>query len=1356
MPILASSMYVNAYGKTGGVVVVESALPLESVTAGEDAFIVKYNTSGRALWSARIGSLSSDFGYGIVADSTGNVYVAGAGGGTNEPIGVYNSDGSMFPQMIQTTSSRDGFIVKYDTSGVVQWVTKIGGSSTTQFIQGISIDSSGNVYVIGFSIGTTIAFNSNGTAFSPSLANAGGNDVFIAKYDANGFVQWIARVASVGDDRGNAIATDSGGNVYVTGQCGDGLTTVAYNSDTTAFAPTIATSGADAFIVKYDTSGFAQWITGIGSSGSDQGLGIASDASGNIYVSGSGGGVVTAFNADATAFSPTLANAGGTDAFIVKYNTSGFVQWAARLSSTAADQGTGVTVDPSSDVYIVTFTGSAVVTVFNADGTAFGTLSNSGGGDICIAKYNTSGVVQWIAKVATSNADAGYAIASDSGGNVYITGYCGSDRVATAFNADGTAFGTTLQSGGGRDAFIAKYNSSGAVQWFTRLASTSNDEGRALTIDSNSNIYATGVFVGSRFSIYGQSTSLFSTLANAGGTDAFVVKYNPSGSPQWIGRVASTDSDTGYGITTDSAGNVYVTGGGSSTLGGTVTAYNSDGTAFATTLGIAGGEDAFIVKYNASGFVQWVARVGATGVDTGFAVSTDSSNNIYIVGYCRGVVTTAFNSDGTAFSPIIPNGGLSDIFAVKYNSNGFVQWLTRVSSTGTDIGYAIASDISGNSYVTGRVGGTITAYNFDGSAFPTTVPDTPLVKYNTTGSVEWIAYIISLGNDYAWALDTDLSGNVYITCQGGSPPQDFYNSDGTLGMTLSAAGAGALDVSIAKYNASGFVQWVARVASGTTDIGFAIATDSSGNVYIGGQNNGTATAFNADGTAFGRTILGGGFIVKYNTNGVVQWVVNTPGIVLGLATDSSGNVYACAQFGTATTNVTFTSSNRETFASVFGSASLVKYDTNGIGQWVQVVRGTGVVATTRSVGVDSFGNSYITGNSASGQTLQVYNTDTTPYKILNGNGLLDTFVVKYSPTTIPQWAAKIASTANDRGFAITTDLSGNVYVTGEGGSAEVIVYNADGTAFSPTLTNGGGGDAFIVKYNTSGVVQWVARVSSSNSDIGYAITTDSSGNVYVTGQGAQATVTAFNSDTTAFATTLPNAGTGDAFIVKYDTSGFVQWVARVASTAQDIGRAIATDSSGNVYVSGSGGGVVTAFNADATAFSPTLANAGGTDAFIVKYNTSGFVQWVARVSANGADIGYAIAATPAGDVYMTGQAGTAVTAKSSDGTVFATTIGNAGAGDAFVVKYNTGGFVQWVARVASTGADVGTGIAVDTGDSVYVLGYGPATITAFSSNGIAFSPTLANLGGNDIFLVKYNASGIVQWNVRIASTGSDI
>ena len=213
------------------------------------------------------------------------------------------------------------------------------------------------------------------------------------------------------------------------------------------------------------------------------------------------------------------------------------------------------------------------------------------------------------------------------------------------------------------------------------------------------------------------------------------------------------------------------------------------------------------------------------------------------------------------------------------------------------------------------------------------------------------------------------------------------------------------------------------------------------------------------------------------------------------------------------------------------------------------------------------------------------------------------------------WAAQIAgtTTSGDIGNAIATDSSGNVLVTGYYGAA-LTLYNQGGTA-GTTLPFTGGNDCFIAKYSSAGAVVWAARIASVGADIGYGIATDSSGNVLVTGV-YNAALTLYNQGPSGTAgTTLPFTVGNDVFVAKYSSAGAVVWAAQIASAGNDIGNAIATDSSGNVFVTGRYGAALTMYNTGGTT-GTTLPWTGSSDGFVVKYNPDGYITAPTPASSN--------------------------------------------------------------------------------------------------------------------------------------------
>jgi len=163
-------------------------------------------------------------------------------------------------------------------------------------------------------------------------------------------------------------------------------------------------------------------------------------------------------------------------------------------------------------------------------------------------------------------------------------------------------------------------------------------------------------------------------ISNSGRTDAFVIKFNSSDTKQWTKKLGTAQNDLANGVATDSSGNFYVTG---------FTYQHLDGNTS------AGNADLFVVKYNSSGTKQWTNQLGTSSNDKANGVATDSSGNVYVAGGTYGGL------DGNTGS------GVNDLFVVKYNSSGTKQWTNQLGSSSRDYANDVATDSSGNVYVTG-------------------------------------------------------------------------------------------------------------------------------------------------------------------------------------------------------------------------------------------------------------------------------------------------------------------------------------------------------------------------------------------------------------------------------------------------------------------------------------------------------------------------------------------------------------------------------------------------------------------------------------------------------------------------------
>ena len=342
----------------------------------------------------------------------------------------------------------------------------------------------------------------------------------------------------------------------------------------------------------------------------------------------------------------------------------------------------------------------------------------------------------WIATLGGTSDEYFFTGLVDNSGNSYFAGY------------------TTSAGAGSADLLLAKYNSSGVIQWQKTLGGTSGElqsSGKMISFDSSNNIYTLGR----------------TNSTGAGNYDALIVKYNSSGVIQWQKTLGGTGGDNDGSITLDSSDNFYVTG-------------NTNSTG-------AGGYDAFIVKYNSSGVIQWQKTLGGTGAEYSRSIQVDNSGNVYIVG-------------STQFEGLI----------AKYNSSGVIQWQKTFGGTGNQFFVDSILDSSGNIYVVGY--GQIVSGN--DRAF--------IVKYNSSGVIQWQRSLSSAGVNRFLGVTVDSSGDVYAV--GTSNP----------------TGIPPILILVAKYNSSGVIQWQRTLSSSDStsiDAAFTVNLDGLGSMYISGYHS---------------------------------------------------------------------------------------------------------------------------------------------------------------------------------------------------------------------------------------------------------------------------------------------------------------------------------------------------------------------------------------------------------------------------------------------------------------------------------------------------------------------------------------
>jgi hypothetical protein len=408
-----------------------------------------------------------------------------------------------------------------------RWSRRFGDASDDR-AQAVTVDDSGNVAVTGHFNGTTdFGGGSISSYVHPNLGST--TDVFVAAYSPSGAYRWGRAIGNDGCEEGKGIATDSTGNVLVTGYQGSYM--MDYGGGMQA-----SVSYNDIFIAKYSSAGAWVWSRTVGGYGYDQGNSIAADGSGNALVTGYFGKGIT-YDIGVNFGGGSLFSAGAYDVFLVKYSPTGQHVWSKRFGSTGTDVGMAVGVDAADNVYVAgTFEGSVDF--------GGGSLTSAGLRDIFVLKYSAAGQHLWSKRFGSSGDDVVYGLAVDPAGDVVLSG---------KFQGSVSFGGTNLTSAGGDDVFLAKISGvSGGHVWSKRFGSTSQDIATGVAVDGFGNVAVTGYFAGSVDFGGGALTSV--------GTDVFAAKYNSSGAHLWSRRFGGADTQMGDGVAASPAGDVTIAG----------------------------------------------------------------------------------------------------------------------------------------------------------------------------------------------------------------------------------------------------------------------------------------------------------------------------------------------------------------------------------------------------------------------------------------------------------------------------------------------------------------------------------------------------------------------------------------------------------------------------------------------------------------------------------------------------------------------------------------------------------------------------------------------------------------------------
>ena len=1070
----ASGNVFIAYSSTGSV-------SGGSNVGNYDIIIAKYNTYGVLQWLRQYPALNTSsadtWPCHMAIDLSGNIYVTYQSGGSVSG-GSYVSWG-------------DIVVAKIDTNGSIQWIQQqpTFNTSSGDRSPSLCVDKLSNVYLSYFNdnVGTV----PGGTS---------GTYLIVAKFNSNGALQWAKQnTFSTGqltlDPR---ITADGLSNVYI----------VFHVSGTVSGGQLLG--GSDIVVMKMSTIGDTLWIKQVApiNTGANEVVAdIVTDRLSNlgeIYITYTTGGTVSGGT-----------NRGSNDIVVGKLNTSGNVLWLrqyGQMNTTGTDQNSHIVMDSSSNLYLT----------YLVNGTVSGGL-NSGSGDTAIAKLDSAGNLLWVKQQELMNSAGNEVnpwIGIDASGNIYITG-----------QTSGTLSGGTYL--GNQDIFLFKMsqhvlsappsftvsvvpgNLQASLTWTSPPTVLVNPITQyVITSNRGTNVTVNGeTFSATITNLIGEGASYVFTVTavNSMGstpiTASAVSIYALPAAPSVSGVGQNTQVTLGW--TVPSAGDSPIT---SYTISWTSASGNgsinvNDPTSTSAVIGsLTNG-----TLYTFSVYANTLVGVGNTG--TANVTPSTTPNNPTVLVYAgrkysemllditcvtggaaiiNYTVTVSpggrvVSFPGTARYVSIENLDPSAAYSfsvVARNINGssgatatgsffpsaelhYLDWIKQypaLNTTGGDVGAHCGLDASGNVYIVWEGGGTVSGGISRGSV------DIVVAKLNPNGDILWTRQqhvMNTTGNDYVPRIAVSPNGAIHIayqtqgTASGGTNLGSFNN-----------------DIVVLKMDTNGNTLWVRQnpiLNTAGSDVSPSIGIDSSGNVYVTYQTNGSVSS----GLLIGNDDIA---LIKFNSDGASQWVrqfaaLNTTSSDRAprLVVDSSGNSYiAYFSFGTVSSGI----------RNANDDIVVTKIDTDANVLWVRQQQSMNTSATdsSPSMGIDPSGNLYVSYNS---------------YGTVSGGtflGGIDIITFKMDNNGTLQWVKQyrdVNTTASESAPQLTVDASGNSY----------IAYQTSGAVSGGLLLGTGQNTDIVVhKLDTNGNLMWVKQQDIMNTglrDERVAIVSDASGSIYV-------------------------------------------------------------------------------------------------------------------------------------------------------------------------------------------------------------------------------------------------------------------
>ncbi len=445
--------------------------------------------------------------------------------------------------------------------------------------------------------------------------------------------------------------------------------------------------------------------------------------------------------------------------------------WATYYGGSLDDELNSICVDGQDNIFITGHTQSLDFPTQQFAGAFWQATNLSGNQDIILVKFNRYGQRLWSTYYGGTYWDWANSICADSQDNIYITGKTNSNNFPTQYLATAYWQGAYSEV----DAYILKFNSQGQRLWATYYGGNDWDEALSICLDSQDNLYITGITVNSYLPTQ-QLAGAFWQAANADGDeDIFILKFNSQGQRLWATYYGGSDWDYGCSICTDYQDNIYITG---YTHSSNFPTKELSGAYWQATN--SGDHDIFILKFNSQGVRQWATYYGGANIDCAYSICSDSYNNIYVTGRTNSTDFPIQQLSGAYNQCSLAGNGFpyfNDLFILKFNMQGQRLWASYYGGNYDEMARSIVADNHDNVYITGST----ESFNFPTQYLTGAynqlsnigLYEAFMLKFNSQGVRQWATYYTSY---YGADIVADHQNAVYFIGRASDYP-DIFTKD---------------------------------------------------------------------------------------------------------------------------------------------------------------------------------------------------------------------------------------------------------------------------------------------------------------------------------------------------------------------------------------------------------------------------------------------------------------------------------------------------------------------------------------------------------------------------------------------------